>query len=121
MVPIERKDDENYIVVGDLHGCFEVLITLFEGNKKNNVDAVGYPGDVVNGKKNIYIFNGDLIDRGGSGYQIVYFLCLLAVQTKCVYVNRGNHETEYVGLSQDPFVGYGFMVELEDKFPKYDR
>lgn len=76
------------------------MMRLFLGDETFSIKPTGFPGDIVNNKRNVYLFNGDLIDRGGSGYQIVYALCLfLMVEPECVYVNRGNHESEMFGMS----------------------
>lgn len=69
MIELSPKPDERYIFVGDMHGCFETVIRLFIGDQAAKIEPLGYPGFNSNTrKKNIYIFNGDLVDRGGSGY-----------------------------------------------------
>lgn len=69
----------------------------------------------------MYIFNGDLVDRGGSGYQIVFCLALfLLLDPTSTYVNRGNHESEMFGASTQPGMGYKFLFEIQDKFPTLD-
>ena len=66
----------------------------------------------------MYLFNGDLVDRGGSGYQVVYALSLLLITNPgCVYINRGNHESEMFGLSVQQGMGNKFMFEIQKKFP----
>lgn len=101
LIELSPKPDERYIFVGDMHGCFETVIRLFIGDQQTKIEPLGYPGFNSNTrKKNIYIFNGDLVDRGGSGYQIVSTLALFSLldPTSCL-INRGNHESEMFGAS----------------------
>ena len=51
--------------VGNVHGCFETLIRLFVGSE--TVAPLGLPSDDT-----VYMFNGDIIDGGDSGYQVVF-------------------------------------------------
>jgi serine/threonine-protein phosphatase 5 len=51
----------------------------------------------VNGfpsKNNVYIFNGDIMDRGKSSVQVLTALLLFKLHCpQCVHITRGNHET----------------------------
>lgn len=67
-VEVDVEPTDRVIFVGDLHGCFESVIRLFLGTEDGKIEAVGFPGDIVDGHRNIYLFNGDFVDRGGSGY-----------------------------------------------------
>jgi hypothetical protein len=74
------KQDERLTICGDTHGQLQDLFSLFTIN--------GTPDN-----HNRYLFNGDFVDRGPCGAEIV--LVLLAFQL--VYpqgcmLNRGNHE-----------------------------
>lgn len=80
---------------------------MFNGYEEDGlqVQRIGFPGEVVDGQRNVYMFNGDFVDRGGSGYQVVYMLAILTladVDHKCVYLNRGNHESELFGMAIPP-------------------
>lgn len=120
-VDVTVEPHDRIIFVGDMHGCFETMIRLFIGDARTQIQPLGFPGDVVDGYRNVYLFNGDLIDRGGSGYQIVFSICLLLITCPgCIYVNRGNHESEMFGLSLQPGMGYKFMTEIHEKFPNVD-
>lgn len=115
------KPDQRLVVVGDMHGCFETLARLCFGDEQAGVTAVGFPGDEIDGRTNVYVFNGDFVDRGGSGYQIIFTLCLfLLVWPEYTYLNRGNHETSLFGASLQPGMGYKFLNEVRDKFPQAD-
>lgn len=67
-------------VVGDLHGQFADLLHI--------LDTTGPPSD-----KNLYVFNGDFVDRGANSLEVA--LTLFALQLAApefVFLNRGNHE-----------------------------
>jgi diadenosine tetraphosphatase ApaH/serine/threonine PP2A family protein phosphatase len=88
------------IVVGDLHGQLaDLLHILREG---------GMPDDST-----FYIFNGDFIDRGPYGVEVLLVLfSLMLAFPKYIALNRGNHECDYMNEE------YGFDVEVSTK---YDR
>eukprot|EP00768_Dysnectes_brevis_P001501 gnl/Dysnectes_brevis/1393_a1569_4147.p1 GENE.gnl/Dysnectes_brevis/1393_a1569_4147~~gnl/Dysnectes_brevis/1393_a1569_4147.p1 ORF type:complete len:393 (-),score=123.69 gnl/Dysnectes_brevis/1393_a1569_4147:124-1302(-) len=117
VVNIQPKPDQKIIVVGDLHGCFQAVIQMFT--------RIGFPGrDETTGTDLIYLFNGDLVDRGGSAYQIVYVLSLFAVACpNHMFINRGNHESESFGMcTKRSGFNSRFMFEIEGKFPAlYNR
>jgi hypothetical protein len=54
----------------------------------------------------IFVFNGDYVDRGSWGVELLALLCCLKCALPCcVYLLRGNHEsstcTKYYGYSQE--------------------
>ena len=67
---------------------------------------MGYPGPEL-----VYVFDGDLVDRGAWGLEIVLLLAAwkLAAPGRCFLV-RGNHETEYCSHV------YGFREEVLAKY-----
>ena len=86
-------------VVGDLHGQLLDLLHI--------LDKSGFPND-----DNMYIFNGDFVDRGAFGVEVmVILLALHAAMPNRVLLNRGNHE-DFIVCST-----YGFQSEV---FEKYD-
>lgn len=88
------------VVVGDLHGQVDDLLHILK--------ECGLPSE-----SNFYIFNGDFVDRGSCGVEILLVLfSLLLACPKCVSLNRGNHECDYMNDE------YGFDVEVSTK---YDR
>lgn len=117
-VEMDVKYKDKVIIVGDMHGCFETLIRLFEGDQTSGVQPLGYPGASAM-QRNVYFFNGDFVDRGGSGYQIVFTLAMFVlVEPSCIYLNRGNHESENFGLSAgQPSC---LISEIQKKFPSAD-
>jgi len=65
-------------IVGDIHGQFQDLIQIFE--------RYGYPS-----KSNPYLFNGDFVDRGSMGVEVVSALLMFkALDMESIYMNRGN-------------------------------
>ena len=84
--------------MGDIHGQLQDLLHILDQN--------GLP----NGKIK-YCFNGDFVDRGEEGVEVLLILCALAVANKdSVVLNRGNHE--------DPRICtlYGFKEECVLKY-----
>lgn len=87
-----------FTIVGDLHGQLEDLFTIFSLN--------GLPSPT-----NMYLFNGDWVDRGVNGCE-----CVMAVfafkmlYPGSVYHNRGNHESR----AQNAYMG--FEDEILEKY-----
>eukprot|EP00727_Mastigamoeba_balamuthi_P006106 m51a1_g2114 putative serine threonine-protein phosphatase with ef-hands 1 (425) ;mRNA; r:1653037-1655698 len=93
-IPREGK----LVVVGDLHGQLTDLMTIFE--------QYGYPD-----ANNKYVFNGDFVDRGPHGLEILLVLyTLLMAKPDCVFLNRGNHEEKYI------CEGYDFKEQVTKKY-----
>ncbi|KDO28476.1 hypothetical protein SPRG_06715 [Saprolegnia parasitica CBS 223.65] len=86
------------VIVGDLHGQFEDLMTIF--------DRKGVPSKHV-----WYVFNGDFVDRGLHGVEVI--LTLLAYKLlypSYVFLNRGNHEASMLNHV------FGFEEEVMRKY-----
>lgn len=90
--------DRRVVVVGDLHGSLADLVKIF--------DLMGWPGP-----DNNFIFNGDFVDRGERGVEIIATLfSLKIVFPQHVILNRGNHEDVKIGRV------YGFFDEIMGKY-----
>ncbi|MCX7678480.1 MAG: serine/threonine protein phosphatase [Spirochaetes bacterium] len=68
-----------YYIVGDIHGCVDKLVRLYEICKREMSN-----GDVM-------IFLGDYIDRGKYSYDVIEFLLRIKNQHKTIFLT-GNHE-----------------------------
>ncbi|CAE8684860.1 unnamed protein product [Polarella glacialis] len=85
-------------VVGDVHGQFFDVFTIFEQN--------GLPS-----AENPYVFNGDFVDRGSFSAETLLLLLAWKVAFPLhVRLARGNHE------SHDMNVPYGFTGEVLTKY-----
>eukprot|EP01130_Rhizamoeba_saxonica_P014827 TRINITY_DN6518_c0_g1_i1.p1 TRINITY_DN6518_c0_g1~~TRINITY_DN6518_c0_g1_i1.p1 ORF type:complete len:939 (-),score=223.33 TRINITY_DN6518_c0_g1_i1:63-2879(-) len=86
------------VVVGDLHGQMLDLLTIFR--------KVGIPS-----KSMYYIFNGDFVDRGPQGIEIILILYTLKIMyPKYVILHRGNHEERRINKR------YNFEGECRAKY-----
>ena len=95
---VELKHAGKFHVVGDTHGQFQDVVNLFE--------KFGWPT-----KETPYLFNGDYVDRGSQGVEILTLLMALKISDpESIYLNRGNHET----INMNHL--YGFEGECTDKY-----
>ena len=66
------------IVVGDTHGQLQDVLNIFK--------MLGNPSP-----ERPYLFNGDYVDRGSQGVEILLVLFAWKIANeKCIYINRGN-------------------------------
>ena len=87
-------------VIGDLHGQLEDLYVI--------LDEAGEPSPT-----NILLFNGDFVDRGPHGCEVITLIfAYFVAYPGCVFLNRGNHEDSFVCCN------YGFQTEI---IKKYDQ
>lgn len=88
------------VVVGDLHGQLQDLLHILNEN-------------AMPSERCLYVFNGDFVDRGQYGLEVLTLLLMLQIVfPKSVALNRGNHECDYMNEE------YGFDIEVQTK---YDR
>jgi hypothetical protein len=86
------------VVVGDIHGDLASLAHIYRTH--------GPPSESL-----VYVFNGDICDRGTQSTEVLYFILNLVLKyPDGVYVNRGNHEDVYMNDA------YGFHDELCNKY-----
>jgi Calcineurin-like phosphoesterase len=72
-------DDAKLTVCGDLHGQLADLLTILRLN--------GEPRD----NHNVYIFNGDFVDRGRHGVEVALLLFAFKLaRPNSIFLNRGN-------------------------------
>lgn len=93
-----KTENKKMTIVGDIHGQFFDLIHIFDMN--------GYPSE-----DNIYLFNGDFVDRGSFGIECVLTLFSFMIAfPNSVFLARGNHETKQMNSL------YGFQGEVNKKY-----
>ncbi len=72
--------------------------------------TAGHPGP-----GRLFVFDGDLIDRGAWGLEVLLLLAAWKVAAPShVFLLRGNHETTFCSWV------YGFRTEVMAKFPAED-
>ncbi|GMF24491.1 unnamed protein product [Phytophthora lilii] len=87
---ITLVEGEKITVVGDLHGQLQDLFSIFSTN--------GLPT-----RTNKYLFNGDFVDRGMYGTEVVMTILLFRLlYPTSVFLNRGNHESR----NQNSWMGF---------------
>ncbi|KAG2909622.1 hypothetical protein PC114_g10067 [Phytophthora cactorum] len=99
MNEIEIPMGVQLVVVGDLHGQLEDLLTIMDKN--------GVPNS-----KTWYLFNGDFVDRGSHGIEVILLLLIFKLlYPHYVFLNRGNHEermiNEVFGFEDEVYTKYG--------------
>jgi serine/threonine-protein phosphatase 5 len=105
VMPVHIPKDGSVTIVGDIHGQFDDLCHIL--------------GDQIGGcpsENNIYVFNGDFVDRGHDSVSVIMTLFLLKLAfPQSVHLIRGNHESAAMNYY------YGFAEELTSKYPdEYD-
>ena len=99
MIPADTDNRKvRLTLVGDTHGQLQDLFTIFKIN--------GSPSE-----SNWYLFNGDFVDRGRKGCEIISTLLAFKIlYPNAVFLNRGNHEAR----AQNAWMG--FEEELLSKY-----
>ncbi|KAI7845863.1 hypothetical protein COHA_000597 [Chlorella ohadii] len=86
------------VVIGDLHGQLHDLLTI--------IQKAGAPSE-----QRMLVFNGDLVDRGAWGLELLLLLCAWKLAApRSVFLLRGNHESTYCSWV------YGFRREVLAKY-----
>ena len=102
---ITLKNDDECIVVGDLHGHFDDL--------KNVISRF----NIVN-KQYYYVFNGDWVDRGDKQIEVLLTIFYsFILNSSHILLNRGNHE-DHVQNSH-PSYKPCFKTAIKEYFGKY--
>ncbi|KAA6402387.1 MAG: putative Serine/threonine-protein phosphatase 5 [Streblomastix strix] len=98
VIDVDSGPNQQIIIVGDTHGQFYDVVNL--------IDMYGPPSE-----NQIYLFNGDVVDRGSHGVENMLFLIgLKLVFPNYIHILRGNHESERCTQV------YGFRFEVFDKY-----
>mmetsp|Transcript_103336 Transcript_103336/g.267256 ORF Transcript_103336/g.267256 Transcript_103336/m.267256 type:complete len:851 (+) Transcript_103336:57-2609(+) len=101
----ESSPDPRIVVVGDTHGQLLDVLYIFE--------TQGLPSPDV-----VYLFNGDIVDRGRYAVEIWLLLAAFKLQyPNSIHILRGNHENEQ--MITRPFkMGGGFAEECLSKYSR---
>ncbi len=98
VVDVRVPPGKAMVVVGDLHGQIADLLHIFS--------IKGLPSP-----DNMYIFNGDFVDRGDDSCEVLAVVFGFKVlYPSAVFLNRGNHESGEMTESM------GFMDECKAKY-----
>lgn len=99
--------DSSIVIVGDIHGQIQDLFTIFA--------LQGLPS-----KETKFLFNGDFVDRGANGCEVLAVLCALKILfPRSVFLNRGNHEARaqnaWMGFDEEILTKYSMPVVTAHK------
>eukprot|EP01130_Rhizamoeba_saxonica_P013690 TRINITY_DN5866_c0_g1_i1.p1 TRINITY_DN5866_c0_g1~~TRINITY_DN5866_c0_g1_i1.p1 ORF type:complete len:770 (+),score=155.00 TRINITY_DN5866_c0_g1_i1:30-2339(+) len=98
MNKIKVPEGGRCVVVGDIHGQLDDLLEVLE--------LCGVPS-----QNNIVIFNGDLVDRGPHGPEVLFTVYAMKLAYKdYVFINRGNHEIRRMNEK------YSFLDQVLDTY-----
>eukprot|EP00397_Hematodinium_sp_SG-2012_P040769 GEMP01044736.1.p1 GENE.GEMP01044736.1~~GEMP01044736.1.p1 ORF type:complete len:329 (+),score=55.61 GEMP01044736.1:485-1471(+) len=99
LVELDVPEPGKLVLLGDTHGQLHDVLWIFSDQ--------GRPSP-----SNVYLFNGDICDRGTEATTIWSILLVYKLSDKnIVHVNRGNHEDRKMHSR------YGFYKEVMAKFP----
>jgi hypothetical protein len=94
-ISLPPDDSVKLTVVGDLHGQLQDLYSIFAINE-------------LPSETNWYLFNGDFVDRGECGVEIVMaIMCMKLLYPQSLHFNRGNHESR----NQNSWMGFEEEVQ----------
>lgn len=95
-------DGARIYVVGDIHGCVDLLLRLHE---MIVADSLEEPAE-----RNVLIYLGDYIDRGESSKQVIDFLMGQYIQGFETVHLTGNHEEMMLTFLDDPSIGLNWIA-----------
>jgi serine/threonine protein phosphatase 1 len=70
---------KNIYVIGDIHGCFDQLLSLMD------MIDINFDNDML-------VFLGDYVDRGTDSYKTIEYLIRLKEYSENIIFLKGNHE-----------------------------
>jgi serine/threonine-protein phosphatase 5 len=108
VVKIPLAQGKEIRIHGDTHGQFDDFAKVFAGNIVDGIegDVERFPSDDC-----MFLFNGDMVDRGPKSFEIVMSLLLFTLANPhSTYILRGNHETRHCTTI------YGFREEILSKY-----
>jgi diadenosine tetraphosphatase ApaH/serine/threonine PP2A family protein phosphatase len=110
ILKIKQEKDQLVHVVGDLHGTFTEGVARY-------FQQQGFPGEknkFNKNKINVYVFNGDFVDRGAEDIEVMATLLFWKIiKPEHVFLIRGNHETKQTSTD------YRFQARVDARFPEW--
>lgn len=101
----------NIYAIGDIHGCYEKLVTLLDKIRKQ-----------FDLKSDTLLFLGDYIDRGPDSFRVTEYLIDLKKQIPGIVFLKGNHEEMFgqylLGLDRYSYLANGGRQTLESYMDK---
>jgi protein phosphatase len=99
----EPAEGARMLIVGDTHGQLADVLWIFA--------EYGVPS-----KSNVYLFNGDVADRGSHAVEVFALLfCFMLKEPGSVFLSRGNHENMEINERAQQYGG-GFAEEVRSKY-----
>lgn len=78
-------------IIGDIQGCYSVLIK-----------AIGTTDEIINNPRTLYVFSGDLLDRGLENYEVLQYMIRIHQLPNVRFV-VGNHDEHLKNWATDNF------------------
>lgn len=94
-------DNTRIYCIGDVHGCYDLLLKLMAQIKD---DAADFSGHII------IIYLGDFIDRGRFSKEVVDFILNDKVEKVDYIYLRGNHEQTLLDFLQEETVGRSWLA-----------
>ena len=122
-----QREHGPFDIIGDVHGCFDELVTLLERlgyRLETRVDAAGRTGFSVThpqGRKAVFV--GDLVDRGPGVVEVLNLVMSMTADGTALCV-AGNHESKLLRKLQgrNVQVSHGLaesLAQLEMESPEF--
>ena len=109
---LDHRGCKRLVVVGDLHGSLPSLATVLRGLQSAKLLDLDQGAAMEEKPETSIVFNGDFVDRGAHGVEVLCVLLLLKLaHPNTITLLRGNHEDSALAAA------YGFLEETRRKYP----
>ena len=108
---LDHRGCKRLVVVGDLHGSLPSLATVLRGLQSAKLLDLDQGAAMEEKPETSIVFNGDFVDRGAHGVEVLCVLLLLKLaHPNTITLLRGNHEDSALAAA------YGFLPFLARKY-----